>query len=407
MKNIAVMGFGTVGSGVVEIIEGTSFKEKVGQDISVKAILDVREFPDSPYSSLITNDFNKIIEDDDIDIVVETIGGINPAYEFTVRSLKAGKSVVTSNKELVAAKGAQIMQIARENNASYLFEASVGGGIPIIRPLNNCLAANEIYEIMGILNGTTNYILTQMIKNGQSFESALSDAQKKGYAERDPSADIEGFDTCRKIAILSALSYGKQIDSDKIPTQGITKVALKDIEYADKAGYVIKLIGKSKKVNGKVYAKVCPLMLSKNHPLSGVEDVFNAILVKASATGEVMFYGKGAGKMPTASAVVADCLDIIKHNGFGAPHWQEGGELTCCNPDKVKYYIRLNFTDNHRAEKCVIAVFDKVSWIDTDSRDAAFITFAAKEDEIQECIDKLGSLIGKENIVSKIQVEID
>ena len=215
MKNIAVMGFGTVGSGVVEIIEGTSFKEKV-QDISVKAILDVG-IPDSPYSSLITNDFNKIIEDDDIDIVVETIGGINPAYEFTVRSLKAGKSVVTSNKELVAAKGAQIMQIARENNASYLFEASVGGGIPIIRPLNNCLAANEIYEIMGILNGTTNYILTQMIKNGQSFESALSDAQKKGYAERDPSADIEGFDTCRKIAILSALSYGKQIDSDKTP----------------------------------------------------------------------------------------------------------------------------------------------------------------------------------------------
>lgn len=404
MIKVAVLGFGTVGSGVVEILTGSSFKNKAGKDIAVKSILDIREFPESPYANLITNDYETIINDCEISIVIETMGGINPAFEFTMRALKAGKSVVTSNKELVANKGAELIKTARENGASYLFEASVGGGIPIIRPLNNCLAANEIHEIMGILNGTTNYILTQMISNGQSFESALKDAQAKGYAERNPAADVEGFDTCRKIAILSALSYGKQIDSDKIPTEGITNITLKDVQYAGTADYVIKLIGLSKKVDDKVYAKVSPLMLPKSHPLAGVEDVFNAILVKGSATGEVMFYGKGAGKMPTASAVVADCIDIVKHKAMGAPYWDDGGELTDKSGDEVKYYLRIKADDIQRAESGVNAIFGKVNWIETDGNDVAFITSAALEEEIARGIGKLEGLIGGDDILAKIQV---
>ncbi len=404
MKKVAVLGFGTVGSGVVEIISGNSFKHKAGKELSVKSILDLREFPDSPFASIITNDYEKIINDSEIDIIIETMGGLNPAYDFSVRALKAGKSVVTSNKELVAKKGAELLKIARENGVCYLFEASVGGGIPIIRPLNNCLAANEIQEIMGILNGTTNYILTQMIKNGQPFENALSDAQEKGYAERNPAADVEGTDTCRKIAILSALSYGKQLDSDKIPTEGITKITLKDVEYAESVDHVIKLIGSSKKVGDKVYARVSPLLLPKSHPLAGVEDVFNAILVKGSATGEVMFYGKGAGKMPTASAVVADCIDIVKHNGTGSPFWEDGGELAGSSGSDVKMYFRIAAMDKQRIENGVQAVFGKVRWIESDGNEAAFITQPEPEIEIFDKTAKLEALFGGENILSKIQV---
>ncbi len=404
MKKVAVLGFGIVGSGVVEVITESSFKHKTGKELSVKAILDLREFPDSPFAGIITNDFEKIINDDEIDIVVETMGGLSPAFDFTLRALNAGKSVVTSNKELVAKKGAQLLKAARDNNVCYLFEASVGGGIPIIRPLGNCLAANEIKEIMGILNGTTNYILTQMIKNGETFEDALKDAQAKGYAERNPAADIEGVDTCRKIAILSALSYGKQIDSDAIPTEGITKITLKDVEYAESIGYAVKLIGRSKMSGGKIYAKVSPMLLPKSHPLSGVEDVFNAILVHGSATGEVMFYGKGAGKLPTASAVVADCIDIVKHNGTGAPFWEDGGVLTDVSGDPVRYYFRIKADDHLRAENGVRAVFGKVRRIESGDDETVFITPPESETDFAEKAAKLEALFGAQNILGKIQV---
>jgi len=404
MKNVAVLGFGTVGSGVVEVICENDFTQKAGESINVKAILEIREFPDSPYNKLIVNDYEKILNDTKIDIVVETMGGVNPAYNFTKMALERGKSVVTSNKELVSVHGAELLRIAKENGVNYLFEASVGGGIPIIRPISNCLAANEITEIMGILNGTTNYILTKMIKNGESFEDALADAQAKGYAERNPAADVEGHDTCRKIAILSALAYGKHIDSTDIKTEGITKITLKDVEYAESFDHVIKLIGASKKVGDKVYAKVGPLMLPRGHALSEVDGVFNAILVKGSATGDVMFYGKGAGKMPTASAVVADVIDIVKHKGTGAPFWDEGGELVEDSGDDIKLYIRLKATDKQHTESSVDAVFGKVKRIESSNDETVFITSASPEAELNSSIAKLKGLISEDNILSVIQV---
>ncbi|NLB80227.1 MAG: homoserine dehydrogenase, partial [Clostridiaceae bacterium] len=320
-------------------------------------------------------------------------------------AFKSKKQVVTSNIELVATYGAQLIRTARENDVAYLFEASVGGGIPIIRPLNNCLVANEIHEIMGILNGTTNYILTQMIQTGQSFERALSDAQQKGYAERDPMADIEGIDTCRKIAILSALCYGRQIDSDTIPTQGISNIDLQDVFYSEKNGYTIKLIGRSKKVDGNVYVKVSPLLLPKKHPLAGVEDVFNAILVRASATGDLMFYGKGAGKMPTASAVVADCINIIKYGNLGMPVWENGGVVSRCNCDNIKYYIRVKSEDKADTKEQINSLFAKAVWLDTQENDVAFITDKDDENNILDNIQKLRSLIGNDNVKATYQVE--
>ena len=404
MKNVAVLGFGTVGSGVVEVICENDFTQKAGEPISVKAILEIREFPDSPYNKLIVNDYEKILNDPEIDIVVETMGGVNPAYPFTKKALEKGKSVVTSNKELVSTHGAELLRIAKENGVNYLFEASVGGGIPIIRPISNCLAANEITEIMGILNGTTNYILTKMIKNGESFEDALADAQAKGYAERNPAADVEGHDTCRKIAILSALAYGKHIDSTDIKTEGITKITLKDVEYAESVNHVIKLIGSSKKIGDKVYAKVGPLMLPRGHALSEVDGVFNAILVKGSATGDVMFYGKGAGKMPTASAVVADIIDIVKHKGTGAPFWDEGGELVEDSGDNIKLYIRLSANDKKLTESSIDETFGKVKMLESADDETVFITSASPEAELNNAIAKLKEIIGEESVLSVIQV---
>lgn len=402
MVNVAVLGYGTVGSGVVEIINGGEFAKKAGEEINVKAILDIREFENDPYASLITKDYESIINDDEISIVVETMGGLTPAYDFTKRALIGGKSVVTSNKELVATHGAELLKIAKDKNVSYLFEASVGGGIPIIRPLNNCLAANDITSILGILNGTTNYILTQMFKNGVSFENALADAQAKGYAERNPAADIEGHDACRKIAILSSLAYGRHIDSNEIKTEGITGITSEDVKYAESEGYSIKLIGRSKNCDDGVYACVSPLMLPAGHPLSDVEDVFNAILVNGSATGEVMFYGKGAGKLPTASAVVADVIDIVKHKGYGAPFWEEGGKVVKDNPDTVKMYIRAK--DNGRGQSAVDAVFGDVKYIAAQSGEVVFITKPDTENEILNNIKKLENVLGENSVINTIPV---
>ena len=316
MIDVAIMGHGVVGSGVAEILINfpERMSQKVKDELNVKYILDLRDFENLSYSDKFTKDFNEILNDKDVKIVAELMGGVNPAYDFVKSCLEAGKSVVTSNKELVAAKGAELIKIAKEKNVNFLFEASVGGGIPILRPLVQCLGANEITEISGILNGTTNYILNKMIVDNMDFDTALKLAQEKGYAEKNPAADIEGHDACRKICILAALAFGKHVYPDKVYTEGITEITLDDVEAADAFGCVIKLIGNTKKLeNGKIKVSVRPTLLSREHMLANVNGVFNAVMVTGDQTGEVMFYGKGAGKEATASAVVADIIDCAKH----------------------------------------------------------------------------------------------
>ena len=348
MVNVAILGFGTVGSGVAEVLttNGGLIDQRVENLVRLKYILDVRDFPDSPYRDCFVKDFGVIESDPEVDIVVETIGGATVALDFTTRALKAGKSVVSSNKELVATHGYELLQLAKEHGVSYLFEASVGGGIPIIRPINQCLAANELTEIAGILNGTTNYILTRMIRAGLSFEAALKEAQEKGYAERDPSADIEGADACRKICILSALAFGRHIYPDQVPTEGITHITLADVAFARSAGMKIKLLGRAiRREDDKVCAYVAPHLVPDESPLANVEDVFNAISVKGDAIGDVMFYGRGAGKLPTASAVVADVIDAAKHlKSRKYITWEDGGPDAVYSIDEVKnrWYVRVN-----------------------------------------------------------------
>ena len=347
MAEIAVLGFGVVGSGVVEVIDKNSsmIARNAGQRIHVKYILDVRDFSDSPYKSLIINDFETILTDPDIAVVVEAIGGVGVALDFTRRSLEAGKNVVTSNKELVATHGYELVKLAREKGVNYLFEASVGGGIPVIRPLAQCMAANQIIEIYGILNGTTNYILSEMAKNGAEFSDALLDAQQKGYAESDPTADIEGFDACRKICILSSLAYGWHIYPDQVPTVGITGVTTDDMRFAAELGYKIKLLGRSRTIGDKVAAYVAPHLVGNDHLLAGVEGVLNGVVVRGNAVGNVTFCGAGAGKMPTASAVVADVIDSVKHiYARKWISWADGNADLTVDPMQLEsaWYIRTS-----------------------------------------------------------------
>lgn len=347
MISVAIMGHGTVGSGVAEIL--TTHKQKlfkaVGEELYVKHILDLREFPDSPLADRFTKNFEDIVNDIEVRVVVEVMGGTNPAYDFVKRCLQAGKSVVTSNKELVAKHGAELLAVAKENNANFLFEASVGGGIPIIRPLSQCLVANEVDEIAGILNGTTNFIFGKMINDNMDFSDALKLAQDLGYAERNPEADIEGHDACRKICILASLAFGKHIYPDNVYTKGISEITLDDVKYADSLNYVIKLIGDVKKTeDGKLDILVAPMLLSKECILSDINDVFNGILVKGDCTGDVMFYGKGAGKLPTASAVVADVVDCAKHlKARKRIFWtdSDGSQVASYKDSKTAMYIRV------------------------------------------------------------------
>ncbi len=346
MSKVAILGFGVVGSGVAEVLKknGPHIDEKVHAPVELKYILDVRDFPDSPFASMVIHDFSIIEQDPEVDIVVETIGGAKIAREFTIRALRAGKSVVTSNKELVAKHGSELMELAKEHDVSYLYEASVGGGIPIIRPLKQCLAANEITEICGILNGTTNYILTRMIRAGLSFDAALKEAQQNGYAEADPTADVEGHDACRKICILASLAFGRHIYPEQVPTEGISGVSLADVAYADSCGRKIKLLGRAiKGKDGKLRAFVAPHLVNGEDPLAGVEDVFNAITVRGNAIGDVMFYGRGAGKLPTASAVVADVMDAARNKDRTKYlDWGPGGEDVTLPPEDVTspWYVR-------------------------------------------------------------------
>ena len=347
MIQVAILGHGVVGSGVAELLlqNAQSIAKKAGQGIEVRRILDLRDFPDCPYAEKFTKDFQDILNDPDIKIVVETMGGLHPAYEFTRQCLEAGKSVVTSNKELVACKGDELLALARDNNLNYLFEASVGGGIPILRPLDQCLAANEVTEIAGILNGTTNFMLTKMFSEGMSFDQALALAQQLGYAEKNPTADVDGHDACRKICILAALAFGKHVYPEQVHTEGIRGISEQDVRAAETWGGVIKLIGRAVRCdNGKLHIAVSPMMISREALISDVKDVFNAVLVRGNAVGDVMFYGRGAGKMPTASAVVADVIDEVKHIKARKYLCWEAGDASLVQPyDEavVRMYLRI------------------------------------------------------------------
>lgn len=376
MVNVAILGFGTVGSGVAELLtkNGARIDEKVETPVRLKYILDVRDFPDSPFGDKIVHDFSVIETDPELDIVVETIGGASVALDFTKRALNAGKSVVSSNKELVATHGYDLLQLAAQRGVSYLFEASVGGGIPILRPLSQCLAANELTEVCGILNGTTNYILTRMIHAGLTFEAALAEAQAKGYAEKDPTADIEGQDSCRKICILGAIAFGRHIYPDQVPTEGITRVTLADVAYADSCGKKIKLLGRAiRQPDGRVCAYVAPHLVDAANPLAGVEDVFNAIAVKGDAIGDVMFYGRGAGKLPTASAVVADVMDAARHiRSRKRMEWGPGGDDVTVSPAGLvtAWYVRARGTTEEAR-----AAFGEVSCLARPGAPAAEVAF--------------------------------
>ncbi len=315
MVNVAILGFGVVGSGVAEVLTQNKsiIESKLSKEINIKYILDLRDFPGNPFENKIVHDFNVILNDPEVSVVAEMMGGSHPAYDFSKACLEAGKSVVTSNKEVVANFGAELLEIAKAHGVAYLFEASVGGGIPIIRPMCHDLASNNITEINGILNGTTNYILTKMTAEGEAFADVLKDAQNKGYAERNPAADVEGLDAARKIVILASLAFGKAISPNDIHVEGITEITTEDVEQANKFGYAIKLIGHAEKIDGKILAMVSPRLIPHSNPLSGISDVFNGILLNADMVGQVMFYGPGAGKLPTASAVCADIVDIIAH----------------------------------------------------------------------------------------------
>ena len=414
MIQFAVLGYGTVGSGVVEVFfrNRESLEKKAGVPLGLKYILDVREFPDSPYKDLFVKDFDTILNDASVGVVAEVIGGVEPALTFTKACLERGKSVVTSNKELVAQHGAELLAIARANNVNYLFEASVGGGIPIIRPLHSCLAANRIEEVIGILNGTTNFILTKMFREGMSFESALALAQRLGYAERDPAADVEGHDACRKICILASLAFGEHVYPHDVSAEGITKITSEDVAYAASCGCVIKLIGAARRGEGgkRMTAYVAPAFINRETQLGTIDDVFNGILVRGDATGDVVFYGKGAGKLPTASAVVSDMIACAKADGSSASmSWKpsQGGNVAPQGDHVTAMYLRCRAFETNALEEAV-KIFGKVKALsrpDKPTNEAAFITPALTEREIDDVCGKLAA--AGVDILGKIRVVAD
>ncbi len=398
MLNVAIMGHGVVGSGVAEILIDHSQRitSKAKEEINVKYILDLRDFDGLSYSEKFIKDFNIIAEDPEVKIVVEVMGGTEPAYTFVKTCLSAGKSVVTSNKELVAAKGAELLKIAAQNNVNFLFEASVGGGIPILRPMAQCLAANEITEITGILNGTTNYILNKMINDNMDFKTALALAQKNGFAEKNPAADIEGHDACRKICILASLGFGKHVYPEQVKTEGITEITLDDVEYANNFNCVIKLIGRAKRLeDGRITASVRPTAVSRENILSGVNGVFNAITVTGDETGDVMFYGKGAGKFPTASAVVADVIDCAKHiNARKYLEWADGedGYVSESSNEKEKFYVCMSSDDYSTLENEFKSQFGELFYIgNKEKNELVFMTEPMFEDELKAKTEKIKS----------------
>lgn len=408
MAKVAVLGYGVVGSGTVEVFykNKENLEKKAGEELDIKYILDLRDFPDSPFADKFVKDFNEILNDPEVSVVTEVIGGLKPAYDFVKSSLLAGKSVVTSNKELVAAKGAELLNIAKEKNVNFFFEASVGGGIPIIRPIHTCLEANEIREIAGILNGTTNFILTKMIRDGMNFDEALKIAQQLGYAERNPAADVEGIDACRKICILASLAFGRHVYPDSVYTEGITKITLEDVSYCDGCDSKIKLIGCAKREdNDEVSVGVFPAIVKDDSQLAGVSDVFNAILVRGDATGDVVFYGKGAGKLPTASAVVSDIVSAVKHSGTSRSlTWADSKQNFVRPFDKFECanYVRIAAKDKSAAENVIKSEFKNVKMLSRNNmpeNEIAFIADVMAEadvkaacEKLSECADVLGRI---------------
>ena len=397
MIKVAIMGYGTVGSGVYEVIKTNqkSIDNKVGQELRIKYVLDLREFPGDSVMEVLTHDFEDIINDDEVKIVAEVMGGLHPAYEFTRRCLEAGKSVCTSNKELVAQHGAELIGIAKEHQVNYLFEASVGGGIPIIRPLNSSLTADVILEISGILNGTTNYMLTKMSREGLNYDDVLKEAQAKGYAELHPEADVEGFDACRKIAILTSLASGNQVDYQDVYTEGITKITTEDFAYAKKMNCAIKLLAVSKKVDDTYCAMVAPMLIRREHPLYVVNDVFNAVCVEGNMLGASMFYGSGAGKLPTASAVAGDMVDAARHLGKIITLFWNPEKLKLASVSQMKHRFLVRMKDGADAAK----VFGDVEMIDAGIKgETGFVTPVMTEAEYAKKADGL-------QVISMIRVE--
>ena len=403
MIQIAILGFGVVGSGTAEVLTQNKalIEKKVGEPIAIKYILDLRDFPDHPLGHLVTHDFNDILNDPEVSIVAEMMGGSHPAYDFTIQCLRAGKSVVTSNKEVVATFGTELLAVAREMGVSYLFEASVGGGIPIIRPLREDLASNRVISVSGILNGTTNYILTRMNTAGASFEDALREAQAKGYAEANPAADVEGTDAARKIVILAAMAFGKRVDPKTILCEGITKITAADTELAASLGYAIKLIGYTTLQDGKILCMVSPRLVPLSNPIAGVSDVFNGILVSADMVGEVMFYGPGAGKLPTASAVVGDLVDVMSHTpaGVHTPVWEDAAETDVANPDDYVCSHLVVLDAPTSANEEIEAVFGSLRCLTIEPGRFAFVSDAVSEGEIKRMVASV-----KYPLVSRIRV---
>lgn len=398
MAKVAVLGHGVVGSGVVELFHKNkhSIESKAGQSMEVKYILDIRDFPGLPYSDRFTKDFNVILNDPEITVVAEVMGGLSPAFDYVKSLLEHGKSVVTSNKELVAAKGAQLLKTAREHNVNFFFEASVGGGIPIIRPMHQCLAANEISEIAGILNGTTNFILTKMIHDQMGFDEALKMAQELGYAERNPAADIEGHDTCRKICILASLAFGSHVYPNTVHTEGITDLTLEDVAYAEDWGGVIKLIGRAKRLpDGKLSAAVFPAFLGEHSQLANIDDVFNGVMIRGDATGDVVFYGRGAGKFPTASAVVADIIDVAKANTTSKSlNWEDSTEnhVVDIETEPFPFYLRLRSVVKEAPPAVIQKVIPDAVELNRKNQPAnerAFVTKAMPETELKKQLEEL------------------
>lgn len=403
MINVAVLGYGTVGSGVVEVINTNheSINKHAGQEINVKYVLDLRDFPGDPVEKILVHDYEQIVNDPEVDIVVEVMGGVEPAYTFVKKALLAGKNVCTSNKALVADKGRELMDIAREKSINFLFEASCGGGIPIIRVINSSLTGDEIDEVTGILNGTTNYMLYKMSTEGCEFDTVLKEAQQKGYAEADPTADVEGYDACRKIAILSSLAYSEYFDYKDIYTEGITKITPEDMEYAAKLGRTIKLLGTSRRnADGTCYAMVAPFLIGRDSPLYSVNDVFNAVFVHGNMLGDAMFYGSGAGKLPTASAVVGDIVDAAKHlhtNIF--TNWNSTpAKLRPLDQVSGRFFVRVKKEVAEEAKE----VFENAEMICLDQlpEECAFITTDMTQGEFCAKAEKLG-----DKVLAKIRVK--
>ena len=421
MINVAILGYGTVGSGVFEVLNENkeSISRRAGQELHVKYVLDLRDFPGQPVEKVLVHDYEQIVSDPEVDIVVEVMGGVEPAYTFVKKALLAGKNVCTSNKALVAKHGRELMDIAKEKSINFLFEASCGGGIPIIRVINSSLTGDEIDEVTGILNGTTNYMLYKMSTEGCEFDTVLKEAQQKGYAEADPTADVEGYDACRKIAILSSLAYERYFDFEDIYTEGITKITPEDMEYAAKLGRTIKLLGTSRRLaDGTCYAMVAPFMLGQNSPLYSVNDVFNAVFVHGNMLGDAMFYGRGAGELPTASAIVGDVLDVVRNMEYGCT-----GRIGCgCYREtqvksiadvKNKFFLRMQVTNQPGVLASIANVFGKhkVSIeriiqkdVEKEKAELVIVTEYVKEGYLQEALDELMQMPILEEISSKIRV---